>query len=101
MPKEMNGKDVAQMVCRIMNNMNPDYDIDLFVNEILLDHRTIQQTTGRLILRMIVAWGDNGRAGRYDARNEMICKISEKLLTILEDEYFVFRNPTRVSLPFI
>jgi hypothetical protein len=50
---------------------------------------------------MIVAWGDSGRSGRYDARNEMICKVSEKLLTILEEEYIVFRNPTRVNLPFI
>jgi hypothetical protein len=97
----MNGKDVAELVDTLMNNMNPDYDIDLFVNEILGSHRTIQQTCGRLLLRMIVAWGDNGRSGRYDARNEMICKVSEKLLTILEEEYIVFRNPTRVSLPFI
>jgi len=101
MLKDMNGKQVAELVDTLMNNMNPDYDIDLFVNEILSSHRTIQQTCGRLFLRMIVAWGDNGRAGRYDARNEMICKVSEKLLTILEEEYIVFRNPTRVSLPFI
>jgi len=101
MPKEMNGKDVAQMVSKLMNNMNSQYDEDLFVNEILCEHRTIQQQIGKLMLRMIVAWGDNGRADRYDARNEKICKISEKLLTILEEEYIVFRNPTRVSLPFI
>jgi hypothetical protein len=101
MPKDMNGKDVGKMVSNLMNNMNSQYDEDLFVNEILCEHRTIQQQIGKLMLRMIVAWGDNGRAGRYDARNEMICKISEKLLTILEEEYVVFRNPTRVSLPFI
>ena len=101
MPKEMNGKDVAELVSKLMNNMNSQYDEDLFVNEILLDHRTIQQGVAKLIFRMIVAWGEDGRAGRYDARNEMTCKISEKLLTILEEEYIVFRNPTRVSLPFI
>jgi hypothetical protein len=32
MPKEMNGKQVAELVDTLMNNMNPDYDIDLFVN---------------------------------------------------------------------
>ena len=101
MPKDMNGKDVGKMVSDLMNNMNSQYDEDLFVNEILLQHRTIQQQVCKLMLRMIVAWGDNGRSERYDARNEMTCKISEKLLTILEEEYIVFRNPTRVSLPYI
>ena len=101
MSKKMNGQDVAKLVSNLMNNMNSQYDEDLFVNEILCEHRTIQQQIGKLMLRMIVAWGDNGRSGRYDARNEMICKVSEKLLTILEEEYIVFRNPARVSLPFI
>jgi hydrogenase maturation factor len=101
MSKEMNGQDVGKMVSKLMNNMNSQYDEDLFVNEILSDHRTIQQKVCGLMLRVIVAMGDSGRSGRYDARNEMACKISEKLLTILEEEYIVFRNPTRVSLPFI
>jgi hypothetical protein len=43
MPKDMNGKDVAAMVSKLMNNMNSQYDEDLFVNEILCEHRTIQQ----------------------------------------------------------
>ena len=101
MPKEMNGKQVAELVADLMSNMNSGYDTDLFASEILTKHRTTQQGVAKLIFRMIVAWGEEGRAGKYDARNEMTCKISEKLLAILEEEYVVFRNPTRVSLPFI
>jgi hypothetical protein len=67
-----------------MNNMNSQYDEDLFVNEVLLEHRTLQQKISGLMLRVIVAMGDQYRSERYDARNEMACKISEKLLTVLE-----------------
>lgn len=99
--KIKDGKELAKEMADLMNNMNPDYDIDLFANQILCEHRTIQQNIGKLLLRMIVAWGDDYRLGRYDLRNEKICEISDKILKILQEEYIVFRDPTRVSLPHI
>jgi hypothetical protein len=95
----MNGQEVAKELIKLRLS-NTD-DIDLFVNEIMSAHRTDQQSVMKLLLRAIVAYGDQHRANRFDLRNQKSCELADRILGFLEEEDVVSRTPTKVWLPYI
>jgi hypothetical protein len=75
--------------------------IDKFVNDLSLDdreiadlaarlcgnHRTLQQTTGRIVLSMLQHWDLEYRSHRYDDRNEAICKVAHEMVDYMKRHY--------------
>jgi hypothetical protein len=51
------------------------FDADAFADEIRRDHRTIQQSSARVIFTLIEKWGADFDSGNYDLRNEDTCRL--------------------------
>lgn len=53
-----------------------DFDAKIFAETIRRDHRTIQQTVGRVVFELINQWADDYESENYDLRNEDIVKAA-------------------------
>ena len=82
------GKDVAQdlidMVNVISGNSQEEQD---FIDTILRSHRTLQQSTCGLLLKVFKGWADMKEVGFYDLRNEATVTIAEKITKAVADDY--------------
>ena len=82
------GKDVAQdlidMVNVISGNSQEEQD---FIDTILRSHRTLQQSTCGLFLKVFKGWADMKEVGFYDLRNEATVTIAEKITKAVADDY--------------
>lgn len=63
-----------------------------FVEFVMMDHRTLQQSMMRLFLGCIKAWAEKAEKGEYDLRNEQTCKLCQKIVARFDNE---------MGLPFI
>jgi hypothetical protein len=48
-------------------------------------HRTLQQAIFRMFVECLKIWADEYKRGRYDARNEVTCKLSSEILEKVRD----------------
>ena len=94
-------EDKIQTVYRILNRVSEDGEIteiivsDMlngfgnekmndFVNALMKDHRTLQQSFMRLMIGIINAWN---KTEYYDERNEATIKLANKLSEAIKDVY--------------
>lgn len=50
-------------------------------------HRTLQQTMGRLIFKLIKGWAEMYREDVYDGRNEALCRACHNIDELMTKEY--------------
>ena len=93
------GRQLAKDLSRMINNMASEEDEQAFVEEVMRDHRTLQQKTARLFLQCFIGWAADYERGYFDGRNETTCKIAHDFIKLLEAEYIVIRD--RAVLPYI
>jgi hypothetical protein len=65
-------------------NSSMDDDVDEFVATIMREHRTLQQQTMDLFLRMCKGWCEMYAKGFYDLRNEATVRDAVKIATALD-----------------
>ncbi len=53
-------------------------------------HRTLQQSTAQLFLKVFEAWAKMGDDNVFDARNEDTVEAAKKIREALKDHYFRF-----------
>ena len=71
-------KAVAEAVADLVNNMS--FDSETFVDTMMTQHRTLQQSTFRLFIDTMKRWEEMGKIGLYDARNEQTVSQSKIML---------------------
>jgi len=76
-------KAVAEAVGDLVNNMC--FDSEEFVEAIMSQHRTLQQSTFRLFIDTMKRWEKMGEIGLYDARNEQTVMQSKILLNAMRE----------------
>lgn len=87
-------EQLAQDLSLFMNRLGGNSeDYNKLIACILNDHRTIQQNLFRFILKLIDAWAEADKLGRFDPRNEGTVKTCTKIKNFLENE--------DVRLPYI
>lgn len=59
---------------------------DKFIALVLNDHRTNQQSTFRLMVKLMKAWAAQEPTGNFDQRNEATVKACAKLIASVEDK---------------
>jgi hypothetical protein len=57
-----------------------------FIALVLNDHRTLQQSTFRLMIRLMDAWAAEGKRGNFDPRNEDTCKACQKVVAFMDEQ---------------
>lgn len=92
MTKEETIKQVTKDISDMVNNMSfSQEEREQFAEEIMKDHRTLQQSTMRLFYTVIKAWAESDN---YDARNEATILACKEIVETLE-------NKKRDTFPFI
>jgi hypothetical protein len=81
------GKEMAEELTSFVNNFSADEKG--FIDGVIYSHRTLQQSTGRLFIGLIKEWAKMESNGRYDGRNEAICKLSAKIVNLLGDDLYL------------
>jgi len=72
-------KEVAEIISRFVNGASSQ-DIEALALEIRRDHRTLQQTTFKLVATLIEQWAKDETDGNFDARNESTVQTCRKLV---------------------
>jgi hypothetical protein len=85
--EKITGFEMAEQLSNFVNNYNCDEKG--FIEQVMNKHRTLQQSIGRLMIGLINAWSEQYNRGRYDARNERICKISNEIVNKFKDELWL------------
>ncbi|TRZ48380.1 MAG: hypothetical protein D4S01_10395 [Dehalococcoidia bacterium] len=95
---EKQGEAMAAILSTFVNGIQKDSS-DAFVRAITNNHRTLQQLTFDLFLKLVKDWAKIGDDGEfyYDARNEFTVLMSQKIREVFEEKYGT--NP--LSAPFI
>ena len=88
--EEQMAKEAHEILSRFVNNFG--CPAEEFVGCVMRDHRTLQQSMFRLFLGCIKEWAKKAEDGEYDLRNELTCKLAQKIVARFDDE---------MSLPFI
>lgn len=68
-------------------NAGTESQIDILADEIVKDHRALQQLKFKLFRECIDRWAEMYDIGQYDARNEETCRQSKEISKLLEDSY--------------
>lgn len=102
---EITGKSVAAHLSRLQN-ISADAQLNEFIEEIVFDHRTLQQKSIGTLLSVILKAAELADEGRTDARNEasaLTCQRIRDLLNTLEDECVIplLIRDGRVTFPHI
>ena len=74
--QERKAKELAEQLTNFVNNFNCDHDA--FINAFCNQHRTLQQSSFRLILMLIEKMGSDEY--RTDGRNEGSKKVAKQLI---------------------
>lgn len=78
-----NGTEIAKDITVMVNSIS--YSSREFVEEIIISHRTIQQSIFRLIIDLLKAWESMYIKGNYDLRNEHTVKFASIMLESLRN----------------
>ena len=77
-------EELAEAVADSVNAMG--FDNEKFADALLNKHRTLQQSTFRMMLATIKAWSEQDH---YDLRNEYTVEKSKEIMKALGDETHV------------
>lgn len=80
MEKDQIAKEFAEKLSKFVNNYG--CPMKELAQEVLNDHRTLQQTTMRLFMTVIEEWS---KQEQYDLRNEQTIKLSKKIMEAVGD----------------
>lgn len=80
-------KEVAEVISRYVNGAGTE-DISALADEILWDHRTLQQQTFGLMMTCIEKWARVGLTPNFDARNEYTVKLCKMMFEAVKDEWY-------------
>ena len=74
------GEEVANSLSKMVNVLGGNREAEqAFIDEVTNDHRTLQQSTGGLFIKVFSAWADQADKGFYDGRNEALVMFAKKL----------------------
>jgi len=79
-PKQR-GEAVATILSDYVNILGDDGSS--FVETVLCDHRTLQQSIFNLFIKLVEEWSESS----YDARNQFTCNMSTKIKELFEKEF--------------
>jgi hypothetical protein len=77
---EERAREAAKNLADAVNEMS--FDVEAFADELLRQHRTIQQNTFGAFLATVKAWAGL-ESNRYDLRNEFTAESSRKIVEAL------------------
>ncbi len=78
--REDRAREAARHLANAVNEMG--FDVDVFADELLRQHRTLQQTAFGASLATVKAWAGL-ESNRFDARNEFTVEQSRKIVGAL------------------
>jgi hypothetical protein len=78
------GRQLAREFADFVNNFSCNQSD--FVETLLTEHRTLQQSAFDVMLNCIRTWSDMYEQGDYDLRNEDTCRICNQIVNQLGDE---------------
>ncbi len=78
--REERAREAARHLADAVNEMG--FDVDVFADELLRQHRTIEQTAFGAFLAVIDKWAGL-ESTRFDARNEFTVEQSRKIVEAL------------------
>ncbi len=78
--REERAREAARNLANAVNEMG--FDVDVFADELLRQHRTLQQNAFGAFLAAVKAWAGLP-ANRFDARNEFTVEQSRKIVEAL------------------
>ena len=84
-------EELALNVSNAVNILS--FDSKLFGQQILREHRTVQQAIGSTFLEVLRQWAIAHESNNYDLRNEDICNLSSKIFELLDHKT---DNPIRL-----
>lgn len=84
MTKRVTGEEIA---CQLSDFVNSAFDSEKrdFVEEVVTDHRTLQQDTFIMFLKCVETWANYYENGLHDPRNEYTCKASKVIIEALKE----------------
>jgi len=82
--REERAREAGRNLASAVNEMG--FDVDAFADEILRQHRTLQQNTFGAILATIKAWADLSE-NCFDLRNEFTVNKSREIVAALGGKY--------------
>jgi hypothetical protein len=95
------GWQLARDLSKMINNMNSEEDEQAFVEEVMRDHRTLQQKIARLFLQCFVEWSKSYDKNYYDLRNQKTSEIASGITKMLEEDHYYAIINGQVKLPYI
>jgi hypothetical protein len=78
--REERAREAARNLASAVNEMG--FDVDVFADELLCQHRTLQQNAFGAFLATVKAWAGLP-ANRFDLRNEFTVEQSRKIVEAL------------------
>ena len=78
--REERAREAARHLANAVNEMG--FDVDVFADELLRQHRPLQQNAFGAFLATIRAWAELSE-NRYDARNEFTVSKSREIVATL------------------
>lgn len=83
--KIISGKDIARGLSDFVNSSYSDTEKE-FVDTVLSEHRTLQQSIFRLFIQCMEGWAEMYDEGYFDDRNEVTCRLSKQIMEVIKDE---------------
>ncbi len=78
-------EDAAKNLESFVNPFGADYEA--FVDQIVYrTHRTLQQSIGKLMFLLIKRWAEMYRCGKFDGRNEALCRTCHNIDELMTEE---------------
>lgn len=81
--EDTESKEVQAALSNFLNHAF-DSQVQNFVEHVMRDHRTLQQSFFSLIMVCLNEWAKAYAEGRYDARNEFTCKKAAEIVKQIE-----------------
>ena len=78
--REERAREAARNLANAVNEMS--FDVDVFADELLCQHRTLQQSAFGALLASVKAWAALAPS-HFDARNEFTVEQSRKIVELL------------------
>ena len=82
------GAELARATLDAVNSFDTSLRRE-FAEGILNGHRTLQQSTMGLFLRLVTHWADAYEKGRYDDRNQATCALAHRMVAELGEDFFL------------
>ena len=79
MANRKSGAELAQEFMQMVNLMGNETEQQAFVDGVLNDHRTLQQSAAGVFLQVFAGWAEMKDTGYYDLRNEATVTLGKSI----------------------